>query len=42
MKGLAESRKNMRVDMRPKVVMKIMTHEVLLAGLALILAIGIL
>ena len=40
MRKLAESKKNMRVDMRPKVVAKIMTKEILLGGLALACAIG--
>eukprot|EP00347_Sterkiella_histriomuscorum_P000192 403376826 len=35
MKNVAESRKNMRVDMRPKVVAKIMTKEIALLTLAL-------
>jgi uncharacterized membrane protein len=40
MKNIQESRRNMRVDMRPKVVAKIMTKELLLFGVALICAIG--
>ena len=30
MKNVAESRKNMKIDMRPKVLMRTMTGEVLL------------
>ena len=36
MKGLQDSRRNMRVDMRPGVVAKVMTKELLLFGLALL------
>ena len=37
---MKESRRNMRVDMRPKVVAKIMSKELVLFGLALIAAIS--
>ena len=36
---MKESRRNMRVDMRPKVVAKIMSKELILFGLALMAAI---
>ena len=39
-KGVAESRKNMQIDMRPRVLMRTMTGEVLLAALSLIAVIG--
>jgi len=38
MKGLAESRKNMRIDMRPKVVARTMTIEIFLLTVSLFAA----
>ena len=40
LRDLQDSRRNMRVDMRPKVVAKIMSKELVLFGLALIAAVG--
>ena len=40
MKNVQESRRNMRVDMRPKVVAKTMTKELLLALTALTCGVG--
>lgn len=40
MQGLADSRRNMRVDMRAKVVARTMTKELIFAGFGLICAIG--
>ncbi len=40
LKNLQDSRRNMRVDMRPKVVAKIMSKELILFFFALIAAIG--
>ena len=40
MKLMQESRKNMRIDMRPRVVAKTMTKELILGSLAITCAIG--
>jgi hypothetical protein len=40
MRNIAESRRNMRVDMRMGVVAKTMTKELIFAGVGLICAIG--
>jgi len=38
LKTVAESRKNMRIDMRPKVLAKTMTRELIILGIALTMA----
>ena len=40
MKQVAESRKNMKIDMRPKVLVRTMGGEVLLASLSLMAVIA--
>ena len=40
MNNVAESRRNMRIDMRPKVVARVMSKELILLGLALTCAVG--
>jgi hypothetical protein len=40
MRNISESRRNMRVDMRPSVVAKIMSKELILFGMALLVGIG--
>ena len=40
MKNVAESRKNMRIDMRPKVLVRTMTGEVILACMSIMAVIA--